>query len=420
MMQSLVDAARQQNGWLPRWALVNGPTSVMGGDSIDPVIAGGYAFGARDFDARGALAAMVQGASRTSGPTGQGWYVPRWELDDDYLRRGFVVNTHTTSVSPVPNGASETLEYALDDFSIARLAYALHSNRTYDDFMRRSSNWATLFDGASGWIAPRDADGAFMQTPITENGQSGFQEGNAAQYTWMVPQDLRDLIAAMGGRAAGSAKLDEFFTQLDAGQDHPYAWLGNEPSLGAPWVYLTAGAPWRAQDIVRRALTTLYGDTPDGLPGNDDLGTMSAWYLWCAIGLYPQNPAVRFLDVGAPLFTSVTLRAPNGPTIVIRAPQAATDRPYVQVTKSQRPYDRRNVADAADAGNAATRFPTRCDAESPLGQQRQRLPRPPTQRRESHFRRRRPPCSPPAARAFPQPNPRAHRLPYRIGTAVRR
>ncbi len=333
MMQSLVDAARQQNGWLPRWALVNGPTSVMGGDSIDPVIAGGYAFGARDFDTRGALAAMVQGASRTSGPPGQGWYVPRWELDDDYLRRGFIVNTHTTSVSPVPNGASETLEYALDDFSIARLAYALHSNRTYDDFMRRSSNWATLFDGASGWIAPRDADGAFMQTPITENGQSGFQEGNAAQYTWMVPQDLRDLIAAMGGRTAGSAKLDEFFTQLDAGQDHPYAWLGNEPSLGAPWVYLTAGAPWRAQDIVRRALTTLYGDTPDGLPGNDDLGTMSAWYLWCAIGLYPQNPAVRFLDVGAPLFTSVTLRAPNGPTIVIHAPQAATDRPYVQSLK---------------------------------------------------------------------------------------
>ena len=233
----------------------------------------------------------------------------------------------------MPNGASETLEYALDDFSIARLAYALHSNRTYDDFMRRSSNWATLFDGASGWIAPRDAEGAFMQTPITENGQSGFQEGNAAQYTWMVPQDLRGLIAAMGGRAAGSAKLDEFFTQLDAGQDHPYAWLGNEPSLGTPWVYLTAGAPWRAQDIVRRALTTLYGDMPDGLPGNDDLGTMSAWYLWCAIGLYPQNPAVRFLDVGAPLFTSVTLRAPNGPTIVIRAPQAATDRPYVQSLK---------------------------------------------------------------------------------------
>lgn len=329
MMQSLVDAAHQE-GWLPRWALVNGPTSVMGGDSVDPVIAGGYAFGARDFDARAALAAMVKGASRTAPPYGQGWYVERWELDDEYLRRGYVVNTHTTSVSPGPNGASETLEYALDDFSIARLALALHDTQTYAAFMRRSANWATLFDTATGWIAPRDADGAFMQTPTTENGQSGFQEGNAAQYTWMVPQDLRDLIAAMGGASAASAKLDLFFSQLNAGQDKPHAWLGNEPSLGAPWVYLSVGEPWHAQEIVRRALTTLYGDTPDGLPGNDDLGTMSAWYVWCAMGLYPQNPAVRYFDVGTPLFRTVALRAPNGPTIEIASPQSATENPYVE------------------------------------------------------------------------------------------
>ena len=327
MMESLVDAARQE-GWLPRWALVNGPTSVMGGDSVDPVIAGAYAFGARDFDTRAALAAMIKGASTTAAPPAQGWYIERWELNDDYLRRGYVINSHTTSVSPGPNGASETLEYALDDFSIARFAYALHDARAYDTFMRRSANWATLFDDAIGSIAPRDADGAFMQTPITENGQSGFQEGNAAQYTWMVPQDLHDLIAAMGGPTAAVAKLDAFFAQLNGGQDKPNAWLGNEPSLGAPWVYLSAGQPWRAQEIVRRALTTLYDDTPQGLPGNDDLGTMSAWYAWCAMGLYPQNPAARYLDVGAPLFSSVSLRAPNGPTIVIRSPQRG-DAPYV-------------------------------------------------------------------------------------------
>ncbi|HEV3090685.1 MAG TPA: GH92 family glycosyl hydrolase [Candidatus Cybelea sp.] len=329
MMQSLVDAY-EQSGWLPRWPLVNGPSSVMGGDSIVPVIAGAYAFGARGFDARAALAASVKGATSTQPPAAQGWYYERWELHDEYLRRGYVVNTHTTSVSPVPNGASETLEYALDDFSIARLAQALGDLRTAAEFTRRSANWATLFNGATGWIAGRDADGAFMQAPLTENGQSGFQEGNAAQYTWMVPQDLRDLIAAMGGTRAAAAKLDAFFAQLDAGPDKPYAWLGNEPSLGSPWVYLSLGEPWKAQDVVRRSLLTLYGDTPWGLPGNDDLGTMSAWYLWCAIGLYPQNPAVRYLDVGAPLFSSVTLRAPGGPTIEIQAPQAGSDDPYVQ------------------------------------------------------------------------------------------
>lgn len=339
MMQSLVDAAAQ-DGWLPRWALVNGPTSVMGGDSVDPVIAGAYAFGARDFDAHAALAAMVKGASTATAPPGQGWYVERWELNDDYLHRGYVVNTHTTSVSPGPNGASEALEYAYDDFSIARLAFALRDTSVYTRFMRRSANWMTLFDATRGSIEPRDADGAFMHAPITENGENGFQEGNAAQYTWMIPHDLRDLTAAMGGTPAARVKLDAFFSQLNAGQDKPNAWLGNEPSLGSPWVYLSAGAPWRAQEIVRRALTTLYADTPDGLPGNDDLGTMSAWYVWCAIGLYPQNPAARYLDVGAPLFTTVKLHAPGSPAIRISSPRSSDASEYVtRVAVNGQPHD---------------------------------------------------------------------------------
>ncbi|MFN2449295.1 MAG: GH92 family glycosyl hydrolase [Candidatus Baltobacteraceae bacterium] len=328
MMQSLVDAAKQ-DVYLPRWALVNGATSVMGGDSVDPVIAGAYAFGARAFDTRGALAAMVKGASDVRAGAADGWYVERPELAE-YLGRGYIVNTHTTSVSPVPNGASETLEYALDDFSIAQFAHALANTSAYRAFMRRSANWANLFDTATGLVAPRDADGAFMQTPITAAGQSGFQEGNAAQYTWMVPQDLRDLIAGMGGRAAARQKLDTFFAQINAGQDKPYAWLGNEPTLGSPWVYLSAGAPWRAQEIVRQALTTMFADTPHGIPGNDDLGTMSAWYMWSAMGLYPQNPSVRILDVGSPLFTRVTIRPPQGPVIDIRAPQASGTAPYVR------------------------------------------------------------------------------------------
>ncbi len=334
MMQSLTDAAEQENGWLPRWALVNGPTSVMGGDSVDPVIAGAYAFGARDFQTHEALRAMVKGASTIAGPPGQGWYVPRWELEDDYLQRGYVVNTHTTSVAPVPNGASETLEYALDDFSIARFARSLREPAIENDFMRRSANWASQFNTVTGEMAGRDPGGAFMQTPITDNGQSGFQEGNSVQYTWMVPQDLHDLIAGMGGSAAAVAKLDTFFTQIDADQNKPYAWLGNEPCLGSPWVYLSAGEPWRTQAVVRQAIATLYAPTPDGLPGNDDLGTMSAWYVWSAMGLYPQNPAVRRLDVGSPLFTSVVIHSPeNGPTIDVEAPNASESTPYVQALR---------------------------------------------------------------------------------------
>jgi len=326
MMQSLVDAARQ-GGWLPKWPLVNGYTAVMGGDSADPIVAGAYAFGARDFDVRGALAAMLKNATDVKSSPGQGWYRPRPGLEE-YERLGYVANTHTTNVSPVRNGASLTLEYALDDFSIAQFARAIGNAAVYRRFMGRSSNWRALFDTSLRQIAPRDPAGAFEQTPITENGQSGFQEGNAAQYTWMVPYDAQALIYGMGGRAATAAQLDGFFTQINAGQDHPYAWLGNEPSLSSPWIYLDAGAPWKAQRVIREALDTLYADAPDGIPGNDDLGTMSAWYAWCAMGLYPINPAVRAFDIGAPLFSRVTIAQPQGVRIVVDA--AGAPQPYIQ------------------------------------------------------------------------------------------
>ena len=327
MLQSLVDAYAQ-SGWLPRWPVVNQPSSVMGGDSVDPVIAGGYAFGARDFDVRSALRAMVKGATDTTSAPGYGWYLERPE-SALYQRLGYIPNRYTTSVSPVPNGASETLEYALDDASIAAFARDIGDRATFEHFFPRANNWATTFDTQTGWIAPRDADGAFEQTAIGESGQSGFQEGNAAQYTWMVPQDLPGLVRGMGGPAAAAVKLDTFFSQLDADQDKPYAWMGNEPSLGSPWTYLAVGEPWRAQAVVRTVLTTLYDDSPEGIPGNDDLGTMSAWYVWSAIGLYPQFTAVRELDVGAPLFAHIVIHAPSGPTITIDAPAASAATPYV-------------------------------------------------------------------------------------------
>lgn len=327
MMHSLLDAGRQ-GGWLPKWPLENGYTGVMGGDAADVILAGAWAFGARAFNVHEALHEMAKGATDTRSAPGQGWYVERPGLRQ-YLNRGYIDDTLTTSAAPVPNGSSETLEYAEDDFSIARLAGENGAMALASQFLRRSMNWQNVFDTATGSISARDTAGAFVTTPINSNGQRGFQEGNAAQYTWMVPQDLRDLIAAMGGRKAARRRLTTFFDHLNAGQSAPYAWLGNEPSLGAPWVYLAAGAPWRTEELVRTAINTLYADTPAGIPGNDDLGTMSAWYIWSAIGLYPQIPAVRGLDIGSPLFTHVTLASPGGPTIEINAPQAATHNPYI-------------------------------------------------------------------------------------------
>jgi predicted alpha-1,2-mannosidase len=339
MMRSLVHAAAQM-GWLPKWSLVNVESGVMGGDPADPILAGAYAFGARDFDAQRALAAMIKAATQADATPGQGWYIERPSLQE-YASLGYVVNDHATNVSPVANGASLTLEYAFDDFSIAQLASSLGESSVARTMMARASNWSTLFNTSSGLIAPRDRDDAFTFSPITRHGQDGFQEGNAAQYSWMVPHDMARLIDGMGGNTAASSALDTFFLKLDAGPDEPYAWLGNEPTITSPWAYAFAQAPWKAQRVVRDAINQLWGDTPDGLPGNDDLGTMSAWYVWSTLGLYPQNPAVPVLVLGTPLFKHAQIRVPGGANIEILAPSAATDNEFIQsVHRNGQPWTR--------------------------------------------------------------------------------
>ena len=332
LARSLLADADQGGGWLPKWPVVNGETGVMNGDAADPMLADLYAFGARDFDVRRAVAAMVHGAQGTGAP-GQGWYVER-PHGQDYIADGYVPNVGSDSISPVPNGASETEEYAVADFAISRLARAGGDTADADVFLKRSQNWSSLFDTATGYIQPRDADGAFPSgDPATAGqsgfGQSGFQEGNASQYTWMVPQNLRELFDGMGGDAAVRQRLDAYFSQLNAGPNQPYHWQGNEPSIGTPWAYDSAGAPWETQRVVRQIVSTLYAPTPGGEPGNDDLGAMSSWYVWATLGLYPQTPGVPMFVLGSPLFTSAVIHA-GADTVTIKAPQAGDGAPYIQ------------------------------------------------------------------------------------------
>ncbi len=348
MVQSLVHA-QQQGGWLPKWPVANGYTGVMGGDSADPLIASAYAFGARDFDVHAALAAMLKGASDTTSPLGQGWYIERPDLGE-YLKHGYVTNVHTNSVSPVPNGASETLEYALDDFSIAQFAHALGDTAVYQQFMRRAANWTNIFNTATGLIAPRGPDGAFMHTPLTLNGQSGFQEGNAYQYTWMVPQSMGVLVKAMGGPAATVAKLDAFFSSANVGPGYAFAWLGNQPTFGSNLAYLWAGAPYREQLVTQEMMTAVYTPGPDGIPGNDDLASMSAWWAWSAMGMYPANVSVRDVELSTPLFSHVSIRVPSGPRIEIDAPQAGDTVPYVQSLRVNGRYSQKTWTRLPESG----------------------------------------------------------------------
>jgi predicted alpha-1,2-mannosidase len=346
MIRSLV-ADGQQLGRLPRWVVAGSDTGLMVGDPADAIIADAYAFGARGFDAGLALREMLNGAgvpapaqaqrrrpagvrmagavsARRRRPHATGQERPGLGF---YLGRGYI-----------PVAPSTTLEYAIADFAISQLAGALGDQADQRLLLARSDDWRKTFDPNTGFVEPRMGNGAFprswsLTSPVD------FVEGNAWQYTLMVPQDMGALLAAIGSRGAARGRLDRFFAQLNAGPTAPYAWLGNEPSFLAPYAYLWLGAAARSEEVVRRAVTSLFSPVPGGLPGNDDLGATSAWFVWSALGLYPVIPGVPGLALVSPLFPHATVTMPNGSRLEIDAAGATADTYVRSLTLDGKRYD---------------------------------------------------------------------------------
>ncbi|GAA1370551.1 GH92 family glycosyl hydrolase [Streptomyces beijiangensis] len=336
MAQSLVNDA-VQGGWWPRWPVANDYTGQMTGDNSVALISNLYAFGARDFDLKTALKYLVKGATTVDDTPGA--YKERPDIAN-YVERGYAPNNDASRGDHARVGGSVTLEWAIDDFGIAQLAKAAGDDRTARTFTQRSQNWQNILNPATDYLQPRGEDGRFPDGPGYQPpapgkfGQDGFDEGNAAQYNWLVPQNTAGLIQAMGGRDATSERLDTFFTKLNAGPNEPYMWAGNEVNFGVPWVYNHLGTPWKTQKAVRDIATTLFSPTPDGEPGNDDLGAQSSWYVWAALGVYPSTPGTPDLSVHSPLFERAVLDLPGGGRdLDIRAPQAAATAPYVHDLK---------------------------------------------------------------------------------------
>jgi len=316
MAQSLVNDA-EQSGSFPRWALANSATGEMTGDSVVPLIADLYAFGGKDFDVKTALRYMVNAA--TTGGVGLNGYVERPGIAA-YLELGYAPETFGAS-------ASITLEWSVDDFAIARFAESLGDAATAAEFQNRAQYWQNLFNPTTRYISPRDATGFFQPGPGFVDsplgfGQEGFDEGNAEQYVWWVPHNVAGLVTALGGRTAVGDRLDRFTKELNAGPKEPYLWAGNEPGFGVPWLYNYIGQPWKTEHTVDR-VRGLFGPTPDGEPGNDDLGALSSWYVWAALGLYPSTPGTPILTVAAPLFDRVVIALPGGKFIRMSAPGAS-------------------------------------------------------------------------------------------------
>ncbi len=339
----LADAA--QSGCLPRWPYANGQSMTMVGDPADPIIASAAAFGARGFDETAALAAMVKGANDGC-RSADGAYVQRQGLAK-YEALGYVpfdidvrhrnANSLFGDPDAVWASAATTLEYAVADFSIAQFAArALRDRSTYRSFIARSGSWRNLLNPRSGYVEPRFSDGAFPRHYDNLRG-AGFAEGNSAQYTWMVPQNPAGLFAAIGGRVKAASRLDRFLDRLNGrgGATHTdHALLGNEPNLNVPWLYNWTRQPFKTQATVRRALLDLYGSGPSGYPGNDDLGTLSSWYVFGALGLYPEVPGVGVLAIGSPLFRKATVRLGGGRRLRIAASAFGVSMPSKRQRKA--------------------------------------------------------------------------------------
>jgi predicted alpha-1,2-mannosidase len=328
MVRSLL-ADAGESGCLPRWPYANGQSMTMVGDSADPLIASAAAFGATAFDRGAALGAMLRGADGEC-RSANGEYLERQGLTP-YLAHGYVpfdldtnvrnANSIYGSPDDVWGSAATSLEYTVDDFAIAQFAArALGDHGTYERFMQRSGNWRKLFDRHSKMIEPRYENGAFP-ADYDNLGGGGFVEGDSAQYSWAVPHDPAGLFRRMGGRRKAAERLGRFLRKLNAGPggthaDH--ALLGNEPTLHVPWLYDWLRRPYGTQAAVRRGLR-LYSPSPAGYPGNDDLGTLSAWYVFGALGLYPEVPGVGVLAIGSPLFGHASVALPHGRRLAISA-----------------------------------------------------------------------------------------------------
>ena len=345
--RSLFNQAQQNHGEWDRWTHASGATHVMSGDPSAPALADIYAFGGRDFDLRGAYASLKHAATVPTADdlSDDGCAVEcvgqRPSLDQWLTLHYIATKSHAWG------GAAETLEDATADFALSQLARAAGDQAGHDQFLTRAGYWRNLYNPhatpEAGYIQNRNADGSWPA--FKPESDDGFVEASAAVYLWMVPFDVHGLFETLGGREKATARLDAFFHTDDghwalSGAGPLHAELDNEPSIETPWLYDYAGQPWKTQKAVRIVINDLWKNAPDGIPGNDDLGEMSSWLVWAALGMYPEIPGRAELVLGSPLFPKAVIHRKGG-DVVIEAPDVNDANLYVQsLTLDGKPLDK--------------------------------------------------------------------------------
>ena len=335
----------EQQGKLPVWHLMGNETDCMVGNPAIPVLADLVLKGF-DVDPQDALRAMVTSAmldERSMGLLKQYGYIP-FDLE------------------PEKETVARGLEYALADWCIARVANLVGDKENEAYFLERSKSYRHFFDRDLKFMRGKDSKGNFRDSkdfdPLsTKHRNDDYCEGNAWQYTWLVPHDVQGLIDLFGGKKAFVAKLDSLFiVEGDLGDEASpdvsgligqYA-HGNEPSHHILYMYNYVGQQWKAARLIRRVLREQYRNDLDGLSGNEDVGQMSAWYVLSSIGLYQEEPAGGKYMIGSPLFNEARINVGNGKTFTVRAVNNSDENIYVQSATLNGKRYRKNYIDYRD------------------------------------------------------------------------
>nr|WP_308407515.1 lectin [Streptomyces olivochromogenes] len=308
-----------QTGIFPKWSENNGESFVMVGDPAAAIIADYYAFGARNFDTSKALAGLLKQASVANNDRPGLNY-----LDNP----GYEPHDGSYGCCNFYGPVATTLEYDTADFALSAFAGALGDTRSQQTYAHRAQDWRNMLNPASGFVQPRNANGSWTSGFDPTSG-TDMVEADSWIYSGMVPFNVAGLATAKGGDKVMADYLDTVLRSYTGANG--YAWVGNEPSIELPWEYDYIGRPYRTQATVRSIQDQIWSNTPAGLAdGNDDLGAMSAWYVWSALGMYPMTPGTSDLALGSPLFSQAVINLPSGKTLTINGDGAADNAPYVQ------------------------------------------------------------------------------------------
>lgn len=320
MLRSMVDMSKEW-GWLPKWELYGRETFTMEGDPAIPVIVDSWRKGLTDFDMDAAYNAMVKSAT-TAGPLN-----PMRPDNNPYLEKNYIpLGAHAGDLSG-DNSVSHALEYYVADNALAWLARQRGDLALAKELETRSKGYKNYYSKESGTLRPLNADGTFLTPFNPKQGVNfepvpGFHEGTAWNYTFFIPHDVEGLAKLMGGKR-------KFIDKLQMVMDSALYDPANEPDIAYPYLFSRfPGEEWRTQKEVKKLLEQHFTTQPNGIPGNDDTGTMSAWAVFSMMGLYPDCPGEPFYTLTTPTFDEVEIDTPQG-TITIEAKRTNDGQNYI-------------------------------------------------------------------------------------------